>query len=225
MKLEEIVSKINVKPYFKTNLGVLYNTDCLDILKQMPEKCIDLCLTDPPYGIDIKYDNYEDSYDNWRKLIINLVDRIRMKAKLSILPCCRIKELNFIYHTIPPDWLICWYKGSPGHNSHVGFNDWEPHLVYGQRIRIMHDYFYAIPSNKNIEGHPCPKSIEYARKLVSMATYKGNLILDCFLGSGTTAVACEQLNRQWIGVEISEKYCEIAKKRIKHESNQQKFNF
>ena len=52
--------------------------------------------------------------------------------------------------------------------------------------------------------------------------FKGYSVIDCFMGSGITAVACEKLGRRWIGIEISEKYCEIAKRRIKAEADQLK---
>jgi site-specific DNA-methyltransferase (adenine-specific) len=63
-------------------------------------------------------------------------------------------------------------------------------------------------------GHPCPKPLQVWERLINRGTVKyGNLILDPFLGSGTTAVASKILGRKCIGIEISEKYCEIAAKR------------
>ena len=56
--------------------------------------------------------------------------------------------------------------------------------------------------------------IELPKRLIKMLTYKGDVILDPFMGSGTTGVACKELERSFIGIDISEEYCEIAKKRI-----------
>lgn len=64
-------------------------------------------------------------------------------------------------------------------------------------------------------GHPAPFPIDLPKRIIQMNTYVGDIVLDCFLGSGTTAVACKQLNRNYIGIEISEKYCEIARQRLR----------
>lgn len=62
--------------------------------------------------------------------------------------------------------------------------------------------------------HPTQKPITIISRLIEIATDKNNLVLDCFLGSGTTAVACKLLNRNYIGVEINTEYCKIAQARI-----------
>ena len=111
----------------------------------------------------------------------------------------------------------CWYKGSPGHRSYIGFNDWEPLLVYGKNKGVqMHDYF----QQQNIEkmgsyGHPCPKSVSWARWLITRACPdKNGTILDPFMGSGTTGVAAKELGMNFVGIELSPNYFNIAKKRI-----------
>ena len=197
-------------------INKIYQGDCLEIMKTFPDKSVDLVLTDPPYGIGLKYDVYDDSEDNWFKMFDKLIPEIKRISKMSILPCCRIKALEWIYKNHPPDWLICWYKGSPGHRSFIGFNDWEPLLVYGKNEGVqMHDYF----QQNNIEemggnGHPCPKSVKWAEWLIDRASQKGQIILDPFLGSGTTAVAAKKLGRNYIGIEISEKYAKMAEERV-----------
>ncbi len=190
----------------------LYLGDCLEIMPHLPK--VDAVVTDPPYGIGFEYENYDDNLFSWRKLMKKLVTWGRANSQTTILPSCQIRQLKWIYKEVPPDWLICWFKGSPGHRSFVGFNDWEPHLVYGKRKGTQyHDYFYAVPSDgKN--GHPCPKSLDWARWLISRSSLGGDTILDPFMGSGTTGVACVKLGRKFIGIEIDEKYFDIACKRI-----------
>lgn len=70
--------------------------------------------------------------------------------------------------------------------------------------------------------HPNEKPLELCLRVISATSSRGEIVLDPFLGSGTIAVACEQLNRRWVGIEISEKYCEIASKRIEKELQQLK---
>jgi len=112
--------------------------------------------------------------------------------------------------------LICWYKGSTGCSAYIGFNDWEPHLVYGKTSGIcMHDYFYANNTEKmGNYGHPCPKPISWAEWFISRATKKGDLVCDTFSGSGTTLIAAHGLQRNYIGFEIDKDYFEAAQKRI-----------
>ena len=79
-----------------------------------------------------------------------------------------------------------------------------------------------IADNKDKKQHPCQKPSGLFVSILSDFSKKDDLILDPFLGSGTTAIACERLNRRWIGIEISEEYCEIAARRIEAETKQLK---
>ena len=149
-----------------------------------------------------------------RDLIRFLVAAGRKQSTMTIFPSCQIKELPFIYREVPPDWLIAWHKGSPGTAGFLGFNDWEPLLVYGKRQGLsMHDFFYAQPE-PFINGHPCPKPLRWASWLISRATDDGATIIDPFMGSGTTLRAAKDLSRKAIGIEIEEIYAEIAAKRM-----------
>ena len=98
----------------------------------------------------------------------------------------------------------------------IGFNDWEPLLVYGKNDGVqMHDYLAMANNEKMGEfNHPCPKPLGWAKWIIQRTTRDDHVILDPFFGSGTTGVAAKLLGRQFIGIEISEKYCEIARKRI-----------
>ena len=193
--------------------------DCLEVMKTFEDKSFDLVLTDPPYGVDLEYDTYKDTEGAWFELMDKFIPEARRVAKMVIFPSCQIKRLDWFYSNHRPDWLICWYKGSPGHVSAIGFNDWEPHIVYGRTDGLnMHDYFQTRPTEiMGAYGHPCPKPIEWARWLIGKATKEGNRVLDPFMGSGTTLFAAKQLNRDAVGIELSPAYCEIARKRLSQE--------
>ena len=75
------------------------------------------------------------------------------------------------------------------------------------------------PARAKKIGHPAPFPIELPQKFINLYTYKNDLILDPFLGSGTTAIAAKLLDRNFVGYEIEEEYIEIAKNRIKKEVN------
>lgn len=194
-------------------LNRIYNMDCLEGMKQIPDKSIDLVLTDPPYGVNLKYDNYNDSEENWFSLMKKFIPEARRVSKMVIMCSCQIKRLEWIYNNFPPNWLMCWYKGSVGTSGYLGFNDWEPMLVYGKIKNNMHDYFKAKPEPFD-ENHPCAKPKKWAYWIIKRATDKNMIVLDPFMGSGTTAVACKELNRSYIGFEISKNYCDVANSRL-----------
>lgn len=191
--------------------------DCIKVMKTFETKSVDIVVTDPPYGIGLRYDKYRDTEANWFKLMSEALPEIIRVSKMAILPCCRIVNLKWIYANFPPDWLICWYKGSTGHRSYIGFNDWEPHLVYGKVTDnlTMHDYFQTVSSpKKGTYNHPCPKPIEWANWILERTTKEGDIVLDPFVGSGTTCLSAKQMNRQWIGIDVSPEYCRIACDRL-----------
>jgi site-specific DNA-methyltransferase (adenine-specific) len=208
-----------MKPYYEHGGITIYHGDCREILPQLPK--VDLVLTDPPYGIDFKYENYVDSFENWEKLIKTVYPLLR--SQFIIMPSCGIDRLGWWYKNFPPKWIIAWYKGSPGHLSKIGFNDWESILCWGKQPTQMHDYFQskcgfnAMDIEKGI--HPCPKPLEWANWLISRgcSTDDGKVVLDPFMGSGTTLRSAKDLGRKGIGIDISEKYCEIAANRLSQE--------
>jgi len=208
------------KPYYETELGQLYCGDCLEIMKEMDDKSVDLVLTDPPYNVGLDYCDGDRriDYKEWCVKWFNLLPE-------PILLTCGMKNIGMWYEITKPKWMISWVKPNQNSPSALGgFNAWEPILVYGKlNKRLGQDIFIkSIGLQKSIGNHPCPKFLPFWRLLLSKTTERNNCVLDPFLGSGTTALACEQLGRRWIGIEISEKYCEIAKQRIKAEADQEK---
>ena len=198
--------------------ATLYLGDCRDILPTLSG--VDAVVTDPPYGIDLDYGEYKDTLENWKDLMLEVVPMMR-RFPCVVMPSCQIRLLEWWYQNFPPDWLIAWYKGSPGHAAYVGFNDWEPHLIWGKPAKPIHDYFRT-PLNPPVNGHPCPKPIEYSLWLCDRMVDKSQTILDPFMGSGTTGVACARLGRKFIGCEIEKKYFDISVERIKREYDQMK---
>jgi len=81
---------------------------------------------------------------------------------------------------------------------------------------------YITTVAKNEYGHPTQKELNHIIIFLKNSSKENDIILDPFLGSGTTAIACEKMSRKWIGIELSEEYCEIAKNRIDNENRQGK---
>ena len=92
---------------------------------------------------------------------------------------------------------------------------------YKYPITIL-DFPRILGTSKEKVKHPTQKPVALMEYLIKTYTNEGETVLDFCMGSGTTGVACERLNRRWIGIEISEAYCEIAKQRIEKERSQLK---
>jgi DNA modification methylase len=230
MTLEEIKSCIKQKPFYENEFGVLYCADCLDILPQMPGKCIDLVLTDPPYGIGdmvsgtissqrlhkTRYSNFADSVEYVRQTVIPaVIECIRVANRVVITPgwkCLR-------YY---PQWdsMGCFYMPSACGMQLWGSSDFQPILYYGKPYDIgkrIHKCSYVLTESPSCKEHPCSKPLKAWQRIVEERSDDGQSIIDCFAGSNTTAVAAQKLGRRWIGIEISPAYCEIAAKRIEAE--------
>ena len=110
--------------------------------------------------------------------------------------------------TSPPYWALRDY----------GTAKWE-----GGNLNCSHKPKVQPRKDRERQGiHPTQKPVALIGWLLKKFSQENDLIFDPFLGSGTTAVACEKLGRRWIGIEISEKYCEIAARRIDNEARQGK---
>ena len=202
-----------MKPYYEHAGITIYHGDCREVMVGMTA---DAVVSDPPYGIGFVYASHDDSTDLWFPLMDVVVPLARSAAPIVAMPSCAIKRLGWWYANHAPDWVIAWYKGSPGHAAAIGFNDWEPILVWGRPFHPMHDYFQS-PCGFTVGGHPCPKPVQWASWLVARMCPDGGTVLDPFMGSGTTLVAAKNLGRKAIGIEIEERYCEIAAKRLAQE--------
>jgi len=204
--------------------------DCIKFMRTLPDKCIDLILTDPPY-------NAKDIGPNKRKYIVG---QMQLPLKEYIKFCQDwFKEANRVAKRIvftpgianicyypQPDWIACWHKpAAVSFNRFGGFNAWEPVMLYGKipkGNRLPQDYLLENTMNfsKGAEKeHPCPKPLVLMQRLVQIFSKEGELVFDPFNGSGTTCVAAKSLKRNYLGIDISKKYNEIAKGRIKSISN------
>ena len=197
--------------------ATLYLGDCLDILPTLEK--VDAVITDPPYGIGFKYESHDDNESGWFALMDRVVPLCKAAASFVIMPSCQVKRLGWWYETHKPEWIVAWHKGSPGHVSTIGFNDWEPHVCWGRPKRPMHDHF-STQCGFDDNGHPCPKPVAYSIWLVDRGCGRGETVVDPFMGSGTTGVACMNLGRKFIGIEIEPKYFDIACRRIEDAQRQ-----
>jgi len=214
-------------PYYSRNGIVIYHADCRDVLPTLEAGSIDLVLTDPDYNgrnIGVGDRTYEsgmpqmppDEYRAWCQEWFGLAQRLTSRIALS----CGIRN---IWNYPPARWVLAWVKpGAVVYNGTGGFNVWEPILLYGEGIpKVVLDVYTSTPRNLTRgpeRGHPCPKNPGLWEWLLASISRPGETVLDPFLGSGTTAVVAKKLGRHCIGIEIEEKYCEIAVARLRQEA-------
>ena len=201
--------------------ATLYLGDCLDILPTLGP--VDAVVTDPPYGVGLEYETHIDTKEWVQKIAPWIVEE-----SLRHAPVVSITPGNGSQHLYPkPTWTLCWFNRAGAGRCSWGFSCWQPILVYGKDPFLSHgegargDYIeHNEISEKN--GHPCPKPIRFMAKWIDRVAHRATTILDPFMGSGTTGVACARLGRRFIGIEIEPKYFEIACKRIEREYAQLK---
>ena len=179
--------------------GCIVCADCLDILPTLPDGCVDAVIADPPYGIGVA------EWDIFSSQWLTVARRLGPAAVFS--------GVRAISDYPRADWIGAWVRvGSTQRcGKFKGFNNWEPILFYG--IDSLANDVIATPNyaQPDIE-HPSPKPLRLMELLV--LRMPGDIILDPFCGSGTTCVAAKKLGRRYIGIEISEKYCAIARLRL-----------
>lgn len=211
--------------------ATLYLGDCLEILPHLPK--VDAVITDPPFGIEFKYESHEDdreAYPEFMRAVIAATDplvgdgvRVFWQGMpnadrwhewfpkgFRIFAACK----GFTqFRPVPIQWswdpVIFW--GKPKNKKpQAGLRDWHVQMMTG---------FGA--GRERIE-HPCPRSVEQVQNVLGRFTEPGELSIDPFMGSGTTGVACMNLGRKFIGIEIEPKYFEIACERIENAQRQQR---
>jgi len=206
-----------MKPYFETKLGKLYHGDCLEIMPQIEP--VDLVLTDPPYGIGA---GREKPHNGWCDYGISDWDLKRPPKACfdKILSASEIQIIwggNYFTDYLKPtmQWFV-WDK----RQREFSLADCEFAWSSQKKASRIFNYSRA-EALRDKKVHPTQKPIAVMVWTLNQVQ-KASTILDPFLGSGTTAIACERLKRKWIGIEISEEYCAIAAKRIENEIRQLK---
>lgn len=210
-------------------LNKLYRADCLDILSGIPDNFFDLCLTDPPYGknIDKKENQYgllkKTYYDrDWDKNIPQkkIFDEIFRVSKNQI-----IFGGNYFTEILPPSncWLV-WDKVS-NYNFKNPFAECE--LAWTSFNKVIKKYTCVqqgfICEDKSPRIHPTQKPLKLFENIVNDFSKENDLILDCFSGSGTTAIACNNLKRQFVCIEKDITYYNASRQRFLNHTSQLKF--
>jgi site-specific DNA-methyltransferase (adenine-specific) len=196
------------------HLNKIICADSLDFMKSLPDKCIDLVLTDPPYGLGDRLSDGGGKLKNTPMAVLyrdtDWVDEVPSEDVFKEI--FRISKNQIIcggnYFNLPPTrGFVCWDK-----------QQFMPTLSACEYIWTSFDCPAKIISCTSTDlnrQHPTQKPIILFQKLLQRFSKEGDTVLDCYLGSGTTAVACKLLGRNYIGIEKEQKYVDIALDRIK----------
>lgn len=223
----------------------IINADCMDILKQLPDKCIDLVLTDPPYVVDNlggtksplakRCAKVRDIIDDFTKDFdfSNVVEQlIRVCKFANIVMFCSKQQVSRTMSYFEQRGyqvnLCVWDKTNP---APLGNNKLVNNLEYIVIARESGAYFnndlpiqkkkmsFVYPTGIK-EYHPCEKPIELISDLMCLFSQENDIVLDCFSGSGTTAIACHRLKRRFICIEKDPEYWAASVKRLEDEQRQ-----
>jgi len=203
----------------------------------MPElEPVDLVLTDIPYGAVNRESNGlrvldKGLADKETFCVGDFVQAIDRACHGSFYVFCGTEQVSEIRKIMVRNGLSTrlgfWEKTNPSpmNGEHLWLSSLEC-FVYGKKSRATFNErckgpVFRYPVAKN-QIHDTQKPTALFQRIVLASSNDGDTVLDPCIGSGTTAHVCERLNRHWIGIEISEEYCEIAAKRIENESKQLK---
>lgn len=217
----------------------LYQGDCLEVMKKIEDKSIDLVVIDPPYEIATTgaglYKQADKQYvkelnsmkDGFSEEVLD--ELCRVMKKINIYFFCSQKQiiplLDYFVKKKKCHWnILSWHKTNPVPacgNKYL--TDTEFILFFREKgVKVYGSFntkrtWYVTPlnqSDKKKYGHPTVKPLSILENLVLNSSQKGEIVLDCFMGSGSTGVACINTNRNFIGIELDRTYFQIAKDRI-----------
>jgi len=218
-------------------LNKIYNMDCLEGMKLIPDNSIDLVVTDPPYkttsrgssggtggilkdelnkkGMVFEHNNikfYEWLPELYRVLKESCHAYIMTNNKNLKDMLIEIENAGFsIYKT------LIWAKNSPITNMY--YMDSHEYIVFCRKGKAKRINNCGTKSVLNIDNprnklHPTEKPIELMKIFIENSSNENEIVLDPFMGVGSTALACKESNRQFIGFELDKHYCDIANERI-----------
>ncbi len=201
------------------SIQTIINQDCLEYMKTLPDKSFDLVLTDPPYGIGDTFIPFSSGLSpgklNRVHEVMDWDDEIPSKEVFEQINRVGKKVViwgaNYFNCFSKDGGALVWYKNKGAETlsqceiASVSFQK-KVDYVFIQSL----GGFCANESN----FHPTQKPLKLMQYCIENYSKESDTILDPFMGSGTTLVACKHLNRNCVGVEISKKYCDIAQERL-----------
>lgn len=218
----------------KIELNTIYNMDCLEGMKAIPDGSVELVCTDIPYGEVNRSDNGLRKLDKAEAdiAVFNVTELTNIlcdKTSGSIYMFCGINQVSAIREAMTAKGLstrLCiWEKTNPSPMN--GQTIWLSGIeccVYGKKKGATFNEHcknsvFRFPCGRS-KIHPTEKPLKLIEKLILASSNEGDVVLDAFMGSCTTAVACLHNNRNYIGFELNEEYYRKSLDRIQNEIRQ-----
>jgi DNA modification methylase len=193
-------------------MNKIYLGDCISVLRTFENKSIDITFTSPPFKpVDIGMS--EEDYWKWYNIVYNEIIRVTSKIAIIIYTPTRI---NYIMQNYPPKRLLIWGKQTTRfYAASWRYNPifvYQLNNAYNINKYIWTDTFAVAPIRTKDKIHPYEDPLLLYETILKM--FKGcNTVLDPFMGIGTSMLACNKSNKDFIGIEINEEYFNIAKNR------------
>lgn len=219
-------------------LNKIYNEDCLEGMKRIPDNSVDLIVTDPPYLVNYKTNRRKDKSHRFNNVILNddneqlIIDYINecyriMKPNTAMYMFCSSSKVDFFKQQLEKKFkiknMIIWVK-----NNHTAG---DLQASFGRKYEII---FLVNKGRKKLEGkritdvwffdkvsgkkqiHQNEKPVDLLEQCINKHSVEGDIVFDGFIGGGSTAIACMNTNRNYIGFELDEEYYKLAKERIEN---------
>lgn len=205
-------------------INKIISGDCLEIMKEMPDKSIDLIITDPPWNVKKDYGIYKDSLSEgeYKNFIFQLKELWQKKANGKVAIILGSEILKTWWDIFPKAKIIIIKLGAivltRKNNFHL---QWKAVLTTCMSNKFQTDlwedirwpgegYFFNEPRY----GHPAMTPLKLTKRLIRLFSKEGDIVYDPFMGVGTTARAAKDLKCNFIGTEINPDYCRIAEERL-----------
>lgn len=229
----------------------LYNDDCFNILPNIQSNSIDAIICDPPYNInydtwdnnfnmnkicELCFDLLKENgnlilFQGWSNVgeTKNIFDKYFILQDWIIYD--RIKGRGGKKHLVSTREDILWYSKSKEYTfnkipstikKRTGGLGLKNGCEYRALSNVWTDISPIVPWSKERVNHPTQKPLQLMKRCIELWTNENDFVLDFCMGSGTTGVACKELNRNFIGIELEEEYFNIAKERMNNVSTEKR---
>ena len=218
-------------------INEVYNMDCMEAIKLLDDNSIDLVVMDPPYLLNLTKVKNTSSFNNYANELIGLKDGFDLKVLDLLIPkmkkinmyiyCSKRQVKDLIEYFINKDCnyeILTWHKQNPSPLINNNYLPDTEYIIFAREkgVKLYGSYhtkrkYYLSGVNqvdKKKYKHPTIKPLPFIENHIINSSQEGDIILDCYCGSGTTLVGAIKNKRNFIGFEIDKNYYEIAKQRV-----------
>ena len=218
-------------------INEVYNMDCMDAINLLEDNSIDLVVMDPPYLLNLTKVKNTSSLNNYANELIGLKDGFDLKVLDLLIPkmkkinmyiyCSKRQVKDLIEYFTNKDCnyeILTWHKQNPSPLINNNYLPDTEYIIFAREkgVKLYGNYhtkrkYYLSGVNqvdKKKYKHPTIKPLPFIENHIINSSKEGDLILDCYCGSGTTLVGAIKTKRNFIGFEIDKNYYEIAKQRV-----------